>query len=219
MEFGVNQPSFFSSFARVEYPCTQKGEIRPTTCAVGMAAFNSAAVSMAPEKSRAMLAQQIVRKRSKAEAEQIGRQLLSKVGIHEKAEAFPAQLSGGQQQRVAIARALAMNPKIMLIQVPETLIGTAIGTALLPTLSENFARKEQELFTGTIERAVQVLTAVTLPIAAVMAIGMRPLLALAFDFGDAGTMLLAGVTAAFAAGLLGQCLKEVGVRAFMGAIG
>jgi putative peptidoglycan lipid II flippase len=117
--------------------------------------------------------------------------------------------------RLAAGAVTSLTYGYMLIQVPETLIGTAIGTALLPTLSENFARKEQELFTGTIERAVQVLTAVTLPIAAVMAIGMRPLLALAFDFSDAGTMLLAGVTAAFAAGLLGQCLKEVGVRAFM----
>jgi ABC-type polar amino acid transport system ATPase subunit len=46
--------------------------------------------------------------------------LLTKVGIPEKANAFPAQLSGGQQQRVAIARALAMNPKIMLFDEPTS---------------------------------------------------------------------------------------------------
>src|ERR1043165_8079188 len=61
-----------------------------------------------------MLAQQIVRKRDKDEAEATARKLLTKVGIPEKADVFPAKLSGGQQQRVAIARALAMNPKIML---------------------------------------------------------------------------------------------------------
>ena len=47
-------------------------------------------------------------------------QLLDKVGIPEKANAFPHQLSGGQQQRVAIARALAMNPKIMLFDEPTS---------------------------------------------------------------------------------------------------
>jgi polar amino acid transport system ATP-binding protein len=45
---------------------------------------------------------------------------LRKVGIPEKAEAYPSQLSGGQQQRVAIARALAMNPKIMLFDEPTS---------------------------------------------------------------------------------------------------
>jgi polar amino acid transport system ATP-binding protein len=66
------------------------------------------------------LAQKIVRKRGAAQAEQIARDLLAKVGIPEKANAFPAQLSGGQQQRVAIARALAMNPKIMLFDEPTS---------------------------------------------------------------------------------------------------
>ncbi|MGD9410359.1 MAG: amino acid ABC transporter ATP-binding protein, partial [Desulfobacterales bacterium] len=60
------------------------------------------------------LAQQVVRKRNKKKAEDVARQLLHKVGILEKENAYPSQLSGGQQQRVAIARALAMHPKIMM---------------------------------------------------------------------------------------------------------
>jgi polar amino acid transport system ATP-binding protein len=66
------------------------------------------------------LAQRVIRKRSPAEATKIAMQLLEKVGIPEKARAYPVQLSGGQQQRVAIARALAMNPKIMLFDEPTS---------------------------------------------------------------------------------------------------
>ena len=66
------------------------------------------------------LAQRVVRKRSQKEAIEIGMQQLERVGIPEKADAYPAQLSGGQQQRVAIARALAMNPKIMLFDEPTS---------------------------------------------------------------------------------------------------
>jgi polar amino acid transport system ATP-binding protein len=66
------------------------------------------------------LAQQIVRKRNKAEAQQTAHAQLERVGIPEKAAAYPGQLSGGQQQRVAIARALAMNPKIMLFDEPTS---------------------------------------------------------------------------------------------------
>lgn len=67
-----------------------------------------------------MLAQRVVRKRSKEEAQRIAMELLEKVGIPEKADNHPAQLSGGQQQRVAIARALAMQPKIMLFDEPTS---------------------------------------------------------------------------------------------------
>lgn len=61
-----------------------------------------------------VLAQMLVRKRSRDEAEDKAMQLLKKVDISDKAECLPSQLSGGQQQRVAIARALAMKPKIMM---------------------------------------------------------------------------------------------------------
>ncbi len=66
------------------------------------------------------LAQRVVRKRSRAEAEAIAMCQLEKVGIPEQAHKMPSQLSGGQQQRVAIARALAMDPKIMLFDEPTS---------------------------------------------------------------------------------------------------
>lgn len=67
-----------------------------------------------------ILAQKVVRKRKEKDAYKTAMLLLEKVGIPEKAQAFPLQLSGGQQQRVAIARALAMNPKIMLFDEPTS---------------------------------------------------------------------------------------------------
>ena len=66
------------------------------------------------------LAPMKVRKLPPAQARELGLDLLNKVGIHEKADAYPAQLSGGQQQRVAIARGLAMQPKIMLFDEPTS---------------------------------------------------------------------------------------------------
>jgi putative peptidoglycan lipid II flippase len=102
----------------------------------------------------------------------------------------------------------------MIQQVPETLIGTAIGTAMLPTLSEFFSKQDQQAFSETISKAVRVILALTLPMAAALALGLKPLLGLAFDFGEQGTSLLAWVTAAFLAGLFGHSLKEVSARSF-----
>ena len=66
------------------------------------------------------IAQEKVRKRTKKESKKIALALLEKVGISDKANAYPENLSGGQMQRVAIARSLAMNPKVMLFDEPTS---------------------------------------------------------------------------------------------------
>ncbi len=66
------------------------------------------------------IAQKLVRKRGKKEIEEKAMYLLEKVGIADKADAYPSNLSGGQQQRVAIARALSTDPKIMLFDEPTS---------------------------------------------------------------------------------------------------
>ncbi|WAI83641.1 MULTISPECIES: amino acid ABC transporter ATP-binding protein [Achromobacter] len=67
-----------------------------------------------------MLAPLQLKRAKRAEARERAMQLLERVGLTHKAEAYPAQLSGGQQQRVAIARALAMNPPVMLFDEPTS---------------------------------------------------------------------------------------------------
>jgi putative peptidoglycan lipid II flippase len=102
----------------------------------------------------------------------------------------------------------------MIMQVPETLLGTAIATALLPTLAEHATRGEWEKFRETIEKALRVLIALTMPVAAVMAAGLRPLVAAAFHFDDAGTMLLTWTTRIYLITLAGYTMQEIMARAF-----
>ena len=87
-----------------------------------------------------MLAQRVVRKRARPEAERLAREQLARVGIPEKADSYPGQLSGGQQQRVAIARALAMNPKIMLFDEPTSALDPEMIKEVLDVML-NLARE------------------------------------------------------------------------------
>jgi len=103
-----------------------------------------------------MLAPGLVKKETGGALEQKAQQLLARVGLAEKFNAFPDQLSGGQQQRVAIARALAMNPSILLCDeitsaLDPELVGEVLSvveslaaegmTLLMVTHEMNFARK------------------------------------------------------------------------------
>ena len=96
------------------------------------------------------MAQTVVRKRSKKDAEDIAMELLRKVNIAEKAHAYPAKLSGGQQQRVAIARSLAMNPKAILFDEPtSSLDPETIGEVL--DVMKNLAREGMTMVVVTHE--------------------------------------------------------------------
>ncbi|MDI2586237.1 amino acid ABC transporter ATP-binding protein [Psychrobacillus sp. NEAU-3TGS] len=77
-----------------------------------------------------------VLKKSKAESEQIARELLKKVGLQNKEQDYPDQLSGGQQQRVAIARALAMKPKVMLFDEPTSALNPEMVGEVLNVMSD-----------------------------------------------------------------------------------
>ncbi|MBT3557564.1 MAG: amino acid ABC transporter ATP-binding protein [Rhodospirillales bacterium] len=83
-----------------------------------------------------MLAPQLVRKVSKAEARDVAMKYLERVKIPEQADKYPSQLSGGQQQRVAIARALCMNPKVMLFDEPTSALDPEMISEVLDVMTD-----------------------------------------------------------------------------------
>ena len=84
-------------------------------------------ITLAPVRTKLM---------SKEEANDVATQLLRRVGLEEKADAYPNQLSGGQKQRIAIIRALAMNPKVMLFDEPTSALDPEMVGEVLEVMKE-----------------------------------------------------------------------------------
>ena len=102
----------------------------------------------------------------------------------------------------------------MIMQVPETLLGTAIATAMLPTLAELASRGDWHEFRITVERALRILIALTIPIAAVMAAGINPLVRAVFGFDAETSTLITWTTRAYLITLTGFVIQEVAGRSF-----
>ena len=102
----------------------------------------------------------------------------------------------------------------MIMQVPETLLGTAVATAMLPTLAELASRDDWSGFRSTIERGLRVLIALTIPVAAVLAAGINPLVRVAFGFDAQTSVLITWTTRAYLITLTGFSIQEIAARSF-----
>jgi putative peptidoglycan lipid II flippase len=102
----------------------------------------------------------------------------------------------------------------MIMQVPETLLGTAIATAMLPTLAEYASRADWSEFRLAVERALRVLIALTIPVAAVLAAGINPLVRAVFGFDAETSTLITWTTRAYLLTLTGFSIQEIAARSF-----
>jgi putative peptidoglycan lipid II flippase len=99
------------------------------------------------------------------------------------------------------------------MQVPETIIGTAIATVLLPTLSEQIARLDRDAFRLTMNHTLRVILSLTIPSALLLGVAIHPVVGI-LGFDETGTGLVAWVARMFFVGLIGHSLLEVAARSF-----
>ena len=114
----------------------KKLDINKTRERIGMVFQQFNLFSHLTVKKNIMLAPLDRKKMTKEEAEKKAMELLERVGLADKADAYPHQLSGGQQQRVAICRALAMNPDIMLFDEPTSALDPEMVGEVLQVMKE-----------------------------------------------------------------------------------
>ncbi|MEA3351980.1 MAG: murein biosynthesis integral membrane protein MurJ [Chloroflexota bacterium] len=115
--------------------------------------------------------------------------------------------------RLAAGSVTALVYGWLFMQVPESLIGTAIGTALLPTISEQISRGNTDAFRRSLAHTVRAILALTLPSTVLLAVGIRPLVGI-LGFDSVGTELVVWTVRAYMLGLVGHSLLEVAARAF-----
>jgi putative peptidoglycan lipid II flippase len=108
----------------------------------------------------------------------------------------------------------ALNYGWFIMQVPETMIGTALAIALLPTLAEHMARGHIEAYRDSVNNAIRALLALTLPIAAWRAGTLPPLVEVVFGFDAEGISRVVWATRAYLLGLAGHSLLEIAARSF-----
>lgn len=116
--------------------------------------------------------------------------------------------------RLATGSVTALTYGWWIMQVPETLIGTAIATAILPTLSELFSNNEFDKLKERIERAAQVMLSLTIPVAVIAGAVIFPVIQTVFGFDQADSLRVTQVTRIFLLGIIGHSLVELFVRSF-----
>jgi putative peptidoglycan lipid II flippase len=116
--------------------------------------------------------------------------------------------------RLEVGAVTALSFGWWIQQVPQTMIGTAIATALLPTLSDHLAAGQEIAFKNTIERSLKVMIALSLPITVIISLTSLPLIQTAFGFSMQESQMIVRAAQGFLIGLLGHNLVELGVRSF-----
>lgn len=116
--------------------------------------------------------------------------------------------------RLAAGAVTALSYGYMFQQLPETLIGTAIGTAILPSLSIFISDKDIAAYRDVIDKACRIALTLSLGAAVIMGVGLGPVISTFFAFDEAQSLLMMRTLQGFLIGLAGHCLLEIANRAF-----